>query len=334
MFPLISIIVPIYNGQQHIESCVHSLLAQESHNFEVILVDDGSDDNSSEICDSYAKRYQFITVIHQKNRGLSAARNAGIMTAQGRYVLFVDVDDVISDKTVAEIGGMAEATNADLVLFGFWYYKVKENILIGNEIDENYVGKKDEFFYDMLIAMIDNEFFNAPWNKLIKRSILMENNLWFDETCHVFEDIIFAPQLFSYCEKIAVSSGKYYKYFLRSSGNILSGFYPDCFESLEKFYNESKIYCEDFNNNRPQCIRIQQLFIDKSIAFVKKLCCTNKITVREKLVILNNISNSLNFLAAMEQIKLPIRRRLVCNMLKKKHIKLCYCIYKVRFLLY
>ena len=95
MNPKISIIVPIYNMEQYLERCVDSILSQTYKNFEVILVNDGSTDNSGNICDDYAKKDQRIKVIHKKNGGISSARNAGIKLSKGQWLLFIDRDDCV-----------------------------------------------------------------------------------------------------------------------------------------------------------------------------------------------------------------------------------------------
>lgn len=95
---MVSIIVPIYNAEQYISKCIESILAQTYRDFELILVDDGSTDMCGKICDEYAKQDSRVHVIHQENKGVSAARNAGISLAKGEYIMFVDSDDFITEN--------------------------------------------------------------------------------------------------------------------------------------------------------------------------------------------------------------------------------------------
>lgn len=95
-----SVIVPVYNVQQYLEQCIESVLRQSYTNYEIILVDDGSTDGSTEICDRYVTNYPFVKVIHQENGGISAARNTGLDCATGKYVLFLDSDDFISSNAL------------------------------------------------------------------------------------------------------------------------------------------------------------------------------------------------------------------------------------------
>ena len=108
--PLVSIIVPVYNVENYLKRCVDSILAQTFIDYELILVDDGSYDSSDKICDEYAAKFDKIYVIHQKNGGPSAARNAGMSIARGEYFLFCDSDDYVSPPMVRDIGEFGRKT--------------------------------------------------------------------------------------------------------------------------------------------------------------------------------------------------------------------------------
>ena len=116
---LVSIIVPVYNVEPYIETCIQSLIRQTMGNIEVILVDDGSTDRSGELCDQYAEADERIRVIHKQNGGLSSARNAGISAAKGEYLLFVDSDDYVSASLVEKTVSCAEQNQADVVVFDY-----------------------------------------------------------------------------------------------------------------------------------------------------------------------------------------------------------------------
>ena len=113
--PLISVIVPVYNVEKYLGKCVDSILAQTYENLEIILVEDGTKDNSGAICDAYAAKDSRIRVIHKENGGLSSARNAGMDIARGEYFGFVDSDDWIEPKMYETLLNLAEKYHADLV---------------------------------------------------------------------------------------------------------------------------------------------------------------------------------------------------------------------------
>jgi glycosyltransferase involved in cell wall biosynthesis len=112
--PQISVIVPVYNVQDYLEECIESILRQDFHDFELILVDDGSTDNSGKICDTYLDRTN-VNVIHKENGGLSDARNAGISAAKGKYITFIDSDDIVWNKYLSVLHNAALAYDADIV---------------------------------------------------------------------------------------------------------------------------------------------------------------------------------------------------------------------------
>ena len=125
---LVSIVIPIYNVEKYLNECVDSVIVQTYHDLEIILVDDGSTDNSGKLCDEYKKIDDRIKVIHQKNGGLSAARNTGMDSAIGEYLYFLDSDDYIEPQTVERLVDTIEQEKADIVLFdGYVVYTDCEN---------------------------------------------------------------------------------------------------------------------------------------------------------------------------------------------------------------
>jgi glycosyltransferase involved in cell wall biosynthesis len=118
MKPIISIIVPIYNVEKYLDRCITSLRNQTLKNIEIILVDDGSPDNCPNLCDKYAQQDYRIKVIHQKNKGLGLARNAGIDIAQGKYIAFVDSDDYVSTKMYEQLYNESLKQDFDIIYCG------------------------------------------------------------------------------------------------------------------------------------------------------------------------------------------------------------------------
>lgn len=127
----LSFVVPVYNSQKYLERCVDSLVNQKtSYNYEVILVDDGSEDNSGKIADQYEDEFEFVRVLHQDNAGISAARNRGISSARGRYLAFVDNDDCVDESYVQILMDRAYETDADVVKCGHYRWNVESNSII------------------------------------------------------------------------------------------------------------------------------------------------------------------------------------------------------------
>ena len=123
--PVVSVIIPVYNVEKYLEECIDSVLAQTYQNIEIILVDDGSTDSSGLICDRYAEKNTNISVIHQKNSGLSAARNSGLNKANGDYIYFLDSDDYISADAIEKLFSIAENDKSDIVFFDAYLSQIK-----------------------------------------------------------------------------------------------------------------------------------------------------------------------------------------------------------------
>ncbi len=168
MNELISIIIPVYNVEKYIGKCIDSLIKQKYDNLEIILIDDGSSDNSGEICDKYAKKDKRIKVIHKKNSGQADSRNIGISKASGKYIGFVDSDDYIDKDYYNRLYKTLVKNNADVVTCKYQNvynddYRKEE---IGNNIRETILDNQ-EALKELLLSQIDN----YVWNKLYKREI-------------------------------------------------------------------------------------------------------------------------------------------------------------------
>ena len=142
--PEISIIVPVYKTERFLSACISSILAQTFTDFELILVDDGSPDSCPALCDAAAAKDSRIRVIHQKNRGLSVARNAGLDAAEGEWIAFVDSDDMLLPQALEKAHSTAEKTGADVVLYGFAFTDENGKDRMAEVIEANYYRIKQE----------------------------------------------------------------------------------------------------------------------------------------------------------------------------------------------
>lgn len=165
--PELSIIVPVYKVEPYLRRCIDSILAQTFRDFELILIDDGSPDNCGTICDEYAAKDERIIVIHQKNQGVSAARNAGLDIATGKYVSFLDADDTFSENMFSIMTLIQKKQDVDVVICGF--NSITENGMLiaeSNVIERRYT--KDELV--TAVYSLPNPVEGVCWNKLFLRS--------------------------------------------------------------------------------------------------------------------------------------------------------------------
>lgn len=229
MNPLVSIVVPVYNGERYIDDCMKRLLEQTYAPLEILLVDDGSGDGSGGICDRYAAAVSHVRVIHQENGGPSRARNTGIAHAQGKYLMFTDVDDLLQADAVEKNVRIAEESDADVLMFGFWYYDVANDRKVTRPMKTSFCGSREEFFRDCLVETVETEVINAPWNKVFRREFLREQNLAFDPQIRIYEDLYFSLQAVSRAHKIAVNPKLFYQYNVQTQGTQLNSYDPRFF---------------------------------------------------------------------------------------------------------
>ncbi len=231
----ISVLVPVYNVEQYLKKCIESILAQSFQDFEIILVDDGSKDSSSAICDEYAGKDGRITVIHKDNGGLSDARNTGIKIAGGDFIFFLDSDDFIDPDTLESLWG-AVAPSVDIVIGG--YKKIYGSYMETAQCDGIEPGRiytPEEYFASARIDVV-------VWGNLYRRSYLIEKDIQF-RVGFIHEDNEIFSRLFLQAGGITGVRGTFYNYVVREGSLSTSKMTPErekclmtAFEDwLEKF---------------------------------------------------------------------------------------------------
>lgn len=170
-----SIVVPVYNAEKCLEKCISSVRDQTHKSYELILVDDGSVDQSSEICDRYAAKDSRIKVIHQKNAGQTSARKKGVEKSSGEYVLFLDSDDWVTEDALETCSKFLEMYETDLLVFGYQEYRDGTERMVSSVLVEGYYDRNamDEKVNPCLLMDKDGHFFpRALWGKAFKRSLI------------------------------------------------------------------------------------------------------------------------------------------------------------------
>ena len=213
----VSIIMPVYNSEAYLQSCVDSILGQNFDSFELLLIDDGSSDKSSEICDAIAQNDSRVRVFHKANGGICEARNYGLERAKGEYIAFSDHDDIVLPGFLGDNYRSAKENDADIVKFGRKALYIegssvkrtdirqfKKRILSGNSIKENYLRLR-----------FDNAM-TCVWDGLYRKGFLLDNNLRFDTRYKKGgEDIDFCGRCFSQASKLEFNDGVYYEHYIR-----------------------------------------------------------------------------------------------------------------------
>lgn len=263
--PVVSIIVPVYNVEAYIEECLDSIVNQTYQQLEIIVVDDGSTDASSQLVKKYLADNR-ILFIEQENQGLSGARNSGLKVATGKYVLFVDSDDYIRVNMLTELVSRIEESQADLVRFnGSAFVDGMEKVVdhdyydFSHRLEEKHIYREDSFQANR------RTFVSPVYLYLVKRSVLIQHNLLFREDI-IHEDELFTPQLFLAIQTmIYVNAAYYYRRYrensimtIQSTAQLQRSFdsYLKIFKELELLYQS-----EAYNIEQKKLIKRQMLSI-------------------------------------------------------------------------
>ena len=215
---MISIIVPVYKVEQYLPRCIESILAQTYEEFELLLIDDGSPDNCGRICDEYAEIDSRIQVIHQKNQGVSAARNVGVELAKGEWVCFIDSDDYIESNYTSLV--LMADDNTDVLFYGCKFINGEDVVEFKSSEERIIKGEVN------ILAAIHNMTsvkpgwgrFGYPWIKFYKKNILDEYNIRFIENMRREEDTIFSLEYMQHVKQIQLLPNCVYNYIVSSSG--------------------------------------------------------------------------------------------------------------------
>jgi glycosyltransferase involved in cell wall biosynthesis len=229
--PLVSIIIPVYNAEPYLEQCLESIVNQTYTNLQIIVVNDGSTDNSPAICDKFAENDNRIVVIHKENGGVSSARNVGLSISQGSYILFVDSDDWVEAGMVEYLISIMKETNVDVVLFGIYnddYIQMKTYTIHFNSdlfVDKNRLLK-------LLPGWIKDEKINTIYGKLYHADIIKNYNIRFNESLNIAEDALFNYEVFLHVENVYLLRNCYYHYMIIDAESLSKRYNPQKYEML------------------------------------------------------------------------------------------------------
>lgn len=227
---LISVVVPVYNASNFITRCIDSILSQDYTNIQLILINDGSKDNSLEICKDYENKDERVLVYDQVNKGVSAARNQGIELATGDFICFVDSDDFIDKQYLSTFLSFDIDYNKTIILQDI--LRVKNNKSEKNCKFEDEFIEKDNF--DKLLTKYKIFRFGYPFSKFYKSSILKEKKIRFNTNIHFSEDLLFFIEYLKYVDSVKLCSKALYNYV--DVGNSLSYAYHSFESEIECYY--------------------------------------------------------------------------------------------------
>lgn len=225
VLPIVSIIVPIYNGEKTLSRCVKSIMEQKFIEYELLLINDGSTDRSLEICYELEKSDKRIRVMDKANEGVSATRNFGIKEARGKYIQFVDCDDYVAKDYLDCLVKALEKEQADLVIAGYTRHK---NGKVTKRVPQPLTFENLNAFSKEFFNLYNQWFLNTPWNKLYRKEKIVDK---FPLNMSLGEDLLFNLHYLKYCEKITVIDHAGYQYCIENENSLAIQYRKDKFEN-------------------------------------------------------------------------------------------------------
>ena len=252
----VSIIMPAYNSEKQIERAINSVLNQTHKNLELIIINDGSKDNTDKICERYSKLDKRIVYIKKENEGVSKTRNLGISKATGKYMMFIDSDDEYNLSRIEKMCEAIEEGEFEVVVSGFEIFENNKNSIITTTIDYN---KKTTI--EIIEILCKNRMFFSSCNKMYLTKIIKDNNLYMEEKIEKGEDLRFNVSYFSNIKKIRTIPDVLYTYYREDTG-LGSKYHENEFKLrmenisyVESLYNKWK-----YNKNYINYLRIRAFY--------------------------------------------------------------------------
>jgi glycosyltransferase involved in cell wall biosynthesis len=237
----LSVIIPVYNVEKYLCQCVDSVLRELPENSEILLVDDGSTDSSGKICDDYKAKDERIRVFHQKNSGVSSARNKGIEVSEGEKLFFLDSDDYLAENALEQL----LQYDSELVIGNYCAFYSDKTANICGEVDTVRYDSIADYFKDF--SKYFPTIFNFPWGRIYSAEIIKKANLKFREDISMGEDLLFNLEYYDRISNVQVVSNIIVNY-RQSEGSLTKKYNPKLFEWYLKCYSETEAILRKYNS--------------------------------------------------------------------------------------
>lgn len=274
----ISVIIPIYNCEKYLKRLLDSIINQNEKSLEIILINDGSTDNSLDILKNYEKKYKNIKVINKKNGGVSKSRNDGLNIATGKYICFLDADDYIDKDYFKEILKLLNKYNVELLNFGF-FSDVENNKLeqISSDI-VNYKNKLYQTHNDIkkdFVNLWDNTMLYNIWNKVYLKEIIDKNNISFPNY-NWGEDIAFNREYLNSISSMYNSNKAFYHYIREREGSITKEYKQEIFTTRKREFKEINDYFDSWDIKKEDYYEFScRRYIERLLGCLENLYCSN-----------------------------------------------------------
>jgi glycosyltransferase involved in cell wall biosynthesis len=232
--PIFSIVIPIYNSEKTIKVCVESIINQDYKEYELLLVNDGSTDDSLKICREYERLHTNIKVYTKINRGVSSARNEGIKNVTGKYVTFIDSDDFIEKSFLSDFFEIIKEQEFDIVIANYILHYIPGGSKV--RLDAGNIGFKNFEINKQIVYAEISGLLSGPFSKIYRSKLLKDSRLFFDESFHFGEDAIFNMSFLQYVKNIKIIDSRKYYYVQTELDSLVKRKYS--FEKTNEYINK------------------------------------------------------------------------------------------------
>ena len=323
----VSIIMPVYGVEDYVGKAIESIQAQTLADFEFLIVDDGTKDNSGVICDAYAAKDSRLYVIHKENGGAPSARNMAIEIANGKYFYFMDSDDWVEPTMLEDLVNLAEKNQAQLVICGFFIdtYHNDTDYITQHLLYKDMVYENKQAFHKDAYQLFDRNQLYSPWNKLFLADYIMKNNIRFPAT--FWDDFPFIIDVIRDVENIVVSSNQYYHFIRKRVESETAKYNPGMYQKREEEHQWMlDLYTHwnvDDENSREM---IARRYIERLVGCIENM--TNPNTPLKKNEKKESITQAIQKQEVKEQLKLCKPRSIMMKVLiwpiKCRNVMLVY----------
>ena len=321
---MVSIIVPVYNAEKNLKRCVESLLVQTYSNIEILLIDDGAEDSSPQICDKFAEMDKRVTAIHKENGGVSSARNEGLKRAKGQYIQFVDSDDWIAQDYTEKLVAGLEKNNSELVIGGMIF--VQEENQEVRRLDEYTISEKQ--MWEKQFGFLYKEYYlNSVWNKLFLKDKIVDS---FQEDISLGEDCCFVLAYLRNVSQMQLISDSGYYYQMGSPNSLTKQCNMKEFENAKFLYEKARSYAIHTFGKFVGKEEISYIFLQDLRRLLVQINNQKIWNAQEKIAYLNQFASDPVFLGMKGEVaKLGSKQKILFGLLRKRYFRLMLLMMKI-----
>lgn len=326
---LISIIVPVFNSEKYIDRCLNSIVSQKYSNIEIILVDDGSTDNSLNKLKEFAKVDNRIKIFHHENSGVSYTRNVGINNSNGKYIMFVDSDDLVDENMVSDLLGLYDS-DVDLVISGMIMKDSEDNLI------DKYLMPNCKIKFSNLISNINKNIplicICGPCCKLYKASIIKDNDIRFDYDLTMGEDTDFNIKYYYFVnQKIRTTSNVYYYYLRENENSLFTKYYPNFMYLNDAVFSRFLKLIEYKRCNKSVINHFKKIYFEILFSSNNSNFQNMRLNSRDKRI--SDLQFLVNHSVTKQVINFEptnVKEKIIYGIIKNNNVKLLYLLFFIK----